>query len=84
MKLLPSCREVRDHLTEYAEGTLTRRERASLWLHLLLCTACFAFYQGLRRLPGVARALLGAQGAPPEEAAEALRAALRRIAGRKE
>ena len=79
MKLLPSCREVRDRLTDYSEGTLTLRERASIWFHLLICSACAAFYPGLRALPGVARLLLGPDQLPPAEAAQALRDALRRI-----
>jgi len=82
VKLMPSCREVRERLTDYSEGALTARERASLWLHLLLCSACTAFYRGLRALPGVARpAALPPEEPPPAEAAEALSAALRRIAG---
>ena len=81
MKLMPSCREVRERLTDYSEGALTARERASLWLHLLLCSACTAFYRGLRAVPGVARLLLPPEAPPPPEAAEALSGALRRIAG---
>lgn len=79
MKLLPSCREVRERLTEYAEGSLGPRERASMWLHLLICSACDAFYRGLRALPGAARFLLGPEEPPPSEAARSLEGALRRI-----
>ncbi len=83
MKLLPSCREVRERLTDYAEGELTFRERAAVRLHLLLCAACAAFHRGLQALPGVARLLLAPEQPPPAEAARALEAALRRIdAGR--
>jgi anti-sigma factor ChrR (cupin superfamily) len=81
MKLLPSCREVRERLTDYAEGSLTFRESASMWVHLLLCVACAAFYSGLRRLPGVSRLLLGPEQPPPDEAAQALAGALRRLGG---
>jgi len=81
MKLLPSCREVRERLTDYAEGSLTFRERAAIRLHLLLCSACDAFYRGLRKLPGVARFFLGPEQPPPPEAAQALEGALRRIGG---
>ena len=81
MKLLPTCREVRDRLTEYSEGSLSLRERAGMWLHLLICSACNAFYQGLRALPGVARFLLSPKQPPPAEAAQALEGALRRIHG---
>ena len=83
MKLLPSCREVRERLTDYSEGSLGFRERASVRLHLLLCAACNAFYRGLRALPGVARFLLGPEQPPPPEAGRALEGALRRIGGRR-
>jgi len=81
MKLLPSCREVRERLTDYAEGGLSPLERARIWLHLLICSACTAFYRGLRALPGVARFLLPPEQAPPAEAARALEGALRHIQG---
>jgi hypothetical protein len=80
MKLMPSCREVRDHLTEYHEGALPFWDRAALRFHLLLCTACAGFDQGLRALPAMAKRLLahGLEAAPPE-ALKALDGALRRI-----
>ena len=85
MKLLPSCRDVRERLTEYSEGALPLRERLALRLHLLLCTACNRFYQDLKALPGMARLLLapGAQPTPPE-ALKALEGALHRISRRAE
>lgn len=79
MKLLFTCRDVRERLTDCAEGALTPRERALVWLHLLVCAACAAFERGLRALPGLAKGLLGAQEPPPAEAAEALKEALRRL-----
>jgi hypothetical protein len=81
MKLLPTCREVRERLTDYSEGSLSLRERASLRMHLLLCTACSTFYRGLRALPGVARFLLKPEQPPPAEATQALEGALRRLGG---
>jgi anti-sigma factor ChrR (cupin superfamily) len=81
VKLLPSCREVRERLTDYAEGSLTLRERASMWVHLLVCSACTAFYHGLRALPGVARLLLPPEDPAPAEAARALEGALGRLGG---
>ena len=85
MKLMPSCREVRERLTEYSEGALPLRERLALRFHLLLCAACNRFYQALKALPGVARLLLAAQTLPPPpEAQAALEAALRRIKARQE
>ena len=81
MKLLPSCRETRERLTEYSEGALPVRERVLLWLHLLSCSACTAFFRGLLALPGVARFLTRPEEPPSREASEALSAALRRIPG---
>jgi len=81
MKLLPSCREVRERLTDLSEGSLTFRERASMWMHLLLCSACLAFHRGLQALPGVARFLLPPEEPPPAEAARALQGALARLGG---
>jgi anti-sigma factor ChrR (cupin superfamily) len=83
MKLIPSCREVREHLTEYAEGALPLRERLALRLHLLLCDACRAFHHGFQALPGIARSLLAhREESLPPEAARALEGALRRIGER--
>jgi len=79
MRLMPTCREARERLTDYTEGTLTFRERLSLRFHLLICTACATFYRGLRSLPGVARFLLGPE--PSAEAGQALEAALRQLRG---
>jgi len=78
MKLLPSCREARERLTDYAEGSLSVRERLSLRFHLLICSACATFYRGLRNLPGVARFLLGPEP-PGPETERALEAALRQL-----
>jgi anti-sigma factor ChrR (cupin superfamily) len=81
MRNFPSCREVRERLTDYAEGRLSFRERAALRFHLLICAACNAFWQGLRKLPGVSRYLLVPEDPPPPEAAQALAAALRKLGG---
>jgi len=82
MKLMPSCREVREHLTEYAEGALPWRERLAMRFHLLVCGACNAFFRGLQRLPGMARLILAQPDAPPpDEAVKALEAVLRRLGG---
>ena len=77
MKLLPSCREVREHLTEYAEGAMPWRERLALRFHLLICAACNSFYQGLKALPGLAKRLLAQGEEPaPAEAIDAMNKAL--------
>ncbi|HJW44482.1 MAG TPA: hypothetical protein VJ463_08495 [Geothrix sp.] len=74
MKLLPSCHEVQTDLTEYLEGTLRFRRRAGIWLHLLLCRVCAAFFRGLKALPGLSKAALAPPPAAPDEAAKALAA----------
>lgn len=80
MNLLPSCREVQDHLTEYSEGALPLRERIALRLHLLLCRACDDFFRGLQALPGLVKVLLAHQSEPPPPGAlKALEVALRQI-----
>ena len=82
MTLLPSCRETRERLTDYSEGALPVRERALLGMHLLICSACTAFYRGLLAVPGLARFLLLPEAPPPDEGTEALSAVLRRITRR--
>jgi hypothetical protein len=83
VNLLPSCREVREHLTDYSEGALPLRERVALRLHLLLCGACADFFRGLKALPGMAKTLLAHQPEPPPPAAfKALEGALRQIRAR--
>jgi hypothetical protein len=77
MKIFPSCREVRERLTDYTEGTLSFRERLSLRFHLLICAACNAFFLGLRQVPWVARYLLPPGEPPADEAGQALAGALR-------
>jgi anti-sigma factor ChrR (cupin superfamily) len=79
MKLMLSCRETRERLTEYAEGALPVRERIRVWMHLLICSACAAFFRGLRAVPGVARFLLAPEDPAPDEAARALANALRHL-----
>lgn len=79
MTFLPSCRETRERLTDYTEGALSVRERALLRMHLLICSACTAFFRGLLAVPRVARFLLPAEAPPSREGTEALSAVLRRI-----
>jgi len=75
MTLIPSCRDVQTHLTEYAEGALPFQRRVGIWVHLLLCRVCAGFFRGLKALPGFAKASL----AVPSEAPEAAAAVLARV-----
>ena len=81
MKFPATCKEVRERLTDYSEGGLTLKERAVIWLHLLICSACTAFHQGLKALPGLARFLLPLEKTPPAEATRTLEDVLRHIQG---
>ena len=81
MKLMPTCREVQTHLTDYAEGELSRSQRFGIWFHLLLCRVCAAFKRGLEALPGIAKTSLAPPAETPEAAATTLaqvQAALRK------
>ena len=83
MRLLPSCREVREHLTELDEGALPWWQALALRFHLVICSACSGFQRGLRAVPGMARFLLGpVEAAPPAEAVQALEQVMRRIQGK--
>ena len=82
MKLLPNCREVRERLTDYRRGRpdpagAGRRLAAPAGLHGLRAPST----GGLLALPWLAKTLLGPEGPPPPEAADALQAALRRLGG---
>jgi anti-sigma factor RsiW len=80
MSLIPSCPEVREHLTEYLEGTLPFHKRLGIRIHLLICAACDGLLKALRALPAFGRKVLEAPVEPPREAAAALERALERIA----
>ena len=78
MSLLPTCKELRENLTEYEEGMLPWHRRAAFALHLLMCESCRGFRAGLRALGGVFRRCL-APSEPPEAAKKALEAAMKAI-----
>jgi anti-sigma factor RsiW len=51
MKLLPSplvCREAVELVSDYLDGTLSRRERRRLEKHLAQCDACTAYLDQMR------------------------------------
>jgi predicted anti-sigma-YlaC factor YlaD len=77
-----TCAQVRERLTEYAEGTLPLVEGIALCGHLLECPPCRRLHQRMRALAGLAGLLLGPGPAlPPRAARMALEEALRRIGG---
>lgn len=51
MKVLPSplvCREAVELVSDYIDGTLSRRQRRRLEKHLALCDACTAYLEQMR------------------------------------
>lgn len=51
MKLLPSplvCREAVELISDYLDGSLSRRERRRLEKHLAQCDACTAYLEQMR------------------------------------
>lgn len=72
MTLLPSCKDVQSHLTEYVEGSLPLGRKVGIWIHLLLCRACAGFLRGMKALPGLAKRALAPPGEAPEAAVKAL------------
>jgi anti-sigma factor RsiW len=51
MKLLPSplvCRDAVELVSDYIDGTLSRRQRRRLEKHLALCDACNAYLEQMR------------------------------------
>lgn len=79
MTLMPSCKEVRENLTEYLDGNLPVHKRMGIRLHLMMCKACGGLITALRALPKFAKEALRPPADPPLEAKEALRSVLERI-----
>jgi anti-sigma factor RsiW len=51
MKLMPSqlvCRQAIELMSDYLEGSLSRRDRRRLEKHLALCDACTAYLEQMR------------------------------------
>jgi predicted anti-sigma-YlaC factor YlaD len=53
--LLLTCRDVAVHATDYMEGTLARRDRLAVRLHLALCRMCRTYLDQLRRTAALLR-----------------------------
>lgn len=75
MFLMPSCREVKDHLTEYLDGSLPFHRRMGIRLHLMMCRMCDGLRRALEALPGFSKAILD----PPPEAAPEAKETLDRV-----
>lgn len=83
MILMPSCKEVRELLTEYMDGNLPVHKRMGIRFHLMMCKACGGLIKALRALPKFTREVLSPPADPPPEAKEALQSVLERIKAEK-
>jgi len=72
---MPTCRDMSELVTDYMEGAVPLRTRISMRVHLMLCDACRAYFDQMRRT-----VRLLARGAPiiPDPATEESMLALRR------
>ncbi len=70
MNLMPSCKEVRENLTEYMEGKLPLSRRLGIRIHLMLCKVCDGLLHALEALPKFAKKILSTPAEAPPEARE--------------
>lgn len=84
MLLMPSCKEVRDNLTEYMEGKLPIHKRMGIRLHLMMCKMCDGLRQALLALPKAAKEILAPPQEAPQEATETLYRVLKNLKGTKQ
>jgi anti-sigma factor RsiW len=67
MKLMPSqlvCRQALELMSDYLEGSLSRRDRRRLEKHLDACDACTAYLEQLRVIITVSRDVVPEDLAP--------------------
>jgi len=65
-----SCQELVELVTEYLEGTLSRRDRARFEAHLAVCTNCTRYVEQFRETVRITGTLRESDVSP--EAADAL------------
>ncbi|MBL0312129.1 MAG: zf-HC2 domain-containing protein [Holophagaceae bacterium] len=70
MNLMPSCKDVRENLTEYMEGKLPLSRRMGIRIHLMMCKVCDGLLHTLQTLPTFAKEVLRAPAEAPAEAKE--------------
>lgn len=58
MKLLPTCRETSELISQAQDRALTVREKLALYVHLPLCNGCRNFRQQMAFIRRAARAYL--------------------------
>jgi hypothetical protein len=78
MKLMPTCQEVNDHLTDLDEGVLPIHRVIAYRVHLLICKSCQAAFRGLKALPFLGKTLLCEQEPLPKDCTERIMTRLMR------
>lgn len=70
-----SCRELSETATDYLEGNLTLRQRASVKFHLLMCKHCRAYVDQLAKTVALLKTAKDDQSdaTPPPAILEAFR-----------
>lgn len=58
MKLIPTCRETSELISQAQDRALTVREKLALYVHLPLCNGCRNFKQQVAFIRRAARAYL--------------------------
>ena len=48
MSLMPSCKDITKHSSDYLDRQLPLRKRASYWLHLMMCVNCRRYLEQLQ------------------------------------
>lgn len=71
MMMMPSCKHVTEHASDYLDGVGGSFERVMLRVHLLLCKHCRRFIHQFRLVIGISPALGEAQ-TPSEAEIDAL------------
>lgn len=70
-----SCRDLSETATDYLEGNLTLRQRASVKFHLLMCKHCRAYVDQLAKTVALLKTANDdrSDGAPPPAILEVFR-----------
>lgn len=71
-----SCRELSETATDYLEGTLSLRQRASVKMHLLMCKHCRAYVDQLAKTVALLKTGQAERSEPDPRVIEAFRDAL--------
>lgn len=64
MSLIPSCKDITEHSSDYLDKNLTLWERTGFRMHLFMCVHCKQYVENLK----LTIATLGTLGKHPEDA----------------